>query len=155
MIYPSATELPNEIDDDCDGVVDDNTVNFDDDLDGFTENQGDCDDSNPMVNPAQVEVINAIDDDCNGIIDDNTSIYDDDGDGFSENQGDCDDMNIAVSPDLTEICGNGVDENCNGTEDELNAIDCVEYFYDSDGDGFGGTLYPSECWCEPGVIQAC
>ena len=73
-----------------------------------------------MVNPAQVEVINAVDDDCNGLIDDQTTIYDDDGDGYSENQGDCDDANIAIAPNLTEICGNGVDDNCNSTEDEIN-----------------------------------
>ena len=149
-INPAATEQPNSVDDDCDGIVDDNTVNYDDDLDGFTENDGDCDDANPMVNPAQVETINAIDDDCNGLVDDQTTLYDDDGDGFSENQGDCDDMNIAIAPNLTEICGNGVDDNCNGTEDEINAIDCVDYYYDEDGDGFGGSLYPAECWCAPG-----
>ena len=149
-IYPGAPEQPNYIDDDCDGIVDDNTVNYDDDGDGFNENQGDCDDTTPMVNPAQVEVINAIDDDCNGLIDDQTVIYDDDGDGYSENQGDCDDANIAVAPNLTEICANGVDDNCNGTEDEINAIDCIDYYHDADGDGYGGSFYPSECWCEPG-----
>lgn len=149
-INPSATEQPNGIDDDCDGIVDDNTVNYDDDLDGFTENDGDCDDGNPMVNPAQVETINAVDDDCNGLIDDQTTLYDDDGDGFSENQGDCDDMNIAVAPNLTEICGNGVDDNCNGSENEINAIDCVDFYHDADGDGYGGSFYPSECWCDPG-----
>ncbi len=149
-INPSATELPNEIDDDCDGIVDDNTVNYDDDGDGFNENQGDCDDTTPLVNPGQVEVINAIDDDCNGIVDDNTVVYDDDGDGFSENQGDCDDLNIAVAPNLTEICGNAVDDNCNGTQNEINAIDCTDFYHDADGDGFGGSFYPSECWCDPG-----
>lgn len=149
-IYPGATEQPNSIDDDCDGIVDDNTVNYDDDGDGFNENQGDCDDTTPMVNPAQVEVINAVDDDCNGLIDDQTVIYDDDGDGYSENQGDCDDTTIAIAPNLTEICGNGIDDNCDGTENEINAIDCVDYYHDADGDGYGGSFYPSECWCEPG-----
>jgi hypothetical protein len=149
-IYPGAVEQPNSIDDDCDGIVDDNTVNYDDDGDGFNENQGDCDDSTPMVNPAQVEVINAVDDDCNGIIDDQTVIYDDDGDGFSENQGDCDDANTSIAPNLTEICGNGIDDNCNGTENEINATGCINYYHDADGDGYGGSFYPTECWCDPG-----
>ena len=64
-------------------------------------------------------------------------------------KGDCDD-NIAQAPNLTEICGNGVDDNGNGTEDEINAIDCIDYYHDADGDGYGGSFYPSECWCEPG-----
>ncbi len=149
-VNPAATEQPNGVDDDCDGIVDDNTVNYDDDADGFTENDGDCDDTTPMVNPAQTEVINAIDDDCNGLMDDQTVIYDDDGDGYSENQGDCDDANPNVSPIVLEVCGNGIDDNCNGTENEINAIDCIDFYHDADGDGFGGSFYPSECWCEPG-----
>ena len=149
-VNPNAVEQPNNVDDDCDGIIDDNTVNYDDDADGFNENEGDCDDTTPLVNPSQTETINAIDDDCNGIIDDNTVIYDDDGDGYSENQGDCDDMNIAVAPDLTEICANGVDDNCDGSENEINAVDCIDFYYDADGDGFGGSFYPSECWCDPG-----
>ena len=45
LIYPGATESINGIDDNCDGIVDESTVVFDDDNDGYTENAGDCDDS--------------------------------------------------------------------------------------------------------------
>ena len=48
-IYPGATEQPNNIDDDCDGIVDDNTVNYDDDGDGFNKPRRLCD-TTPMVN---------------------------------------------------------------------------------------------------------
>lgn len=43
---------------------------IDDDMDLFTENQGDCDDTDPAVFPGAVEVANGVDDDCNGIVDD-------------------------------------------------------------------------------------
>jgi hypothetical protein len=43
---------------------------IDDDGDLFTENQGDCDDSDPAVFPGAVEVVNGVDDDCNGLVDD-------------------------------------------------------------------------------------
>ncbi len=43
---------------------------IDDDLDGFSENQGDCDDTQPAVFPGAVEdPANLIDDDCDGLVD--------------------------------------------------------------------------------------
>jgi len=42
----------------------------DDDLDGFTEVEDDCDDANAAVNPLAAEVpLNLIDDDCDHLID--------------------------------------------------------------------------------------
>lgn len=124
-------------------------LDMDDDGDGFTENQGDCDDNDPTVNPSQSEVENTLDDNCNGVVDEGTDAFDDDNDGYSENQGDCNDANPAVAPNATEICGNGIDDNCNNTQDEQNAMNCTTYFRDSDGDGYGDTNL-TECWCQPG-----
>ncbi len=45
-------------------------LDVDDDGDTYTENQGDCDDTNPAVNPGATEICNSIDDDCNGLTDD-------------------------------------------------------------------------------------
>jgi hypothetical protein len=60
----------NGIDDDCDGYVDEGTTTYDDDGDGFTDLQGDCNDFNPLVNPGAVEnPSNGVDDDCDGNVD--------------------------------------------------------------------------------------
>ena len=55
--------------------------------------------------------------------------------GFSSVLGDCNDANSAINPGAAEICGNGIDDNCNGSTDEL----CTPYtFYaDADNDGAG------------------
>ncbi|HRK82400.1 MAG TPA: CARDB domain-containing protein [Saprospiraceae bacterium] len=42
---------------------------FDNDGDGFTFEQGDCDDDNPEAYPGALEICNGIDDNCNGLID--------------------------------------------------------------------------------------
>jgi hypothetical protein len=38
--------------------------------------------------------------------------------GYSTNNTDCDDAHATVYPGAPEICGNGIDDNCNGKVDE-------------------------------------
>jgi len=49
---PGAAEIADWRDNNCDGVVDEGTVNYDDDGDGYTETGGDCDDNDPANSPA-------------------------------------------------------------------------------------------------------
>jgi Putative metal-binding motif/Secretion system C-terminal sorting domain/Fibronectin type III domain/SprB repeat len=89
LINPNATELCNGIDDNCNGVIDENgTIQayIDADADGFGAGAAvmlcqmlpgyaatacDCNNTNAVINPNALEIAaNLIDDDCNGIIDD-------------------------------------------------------------------------------------
>jgi hypothetical protein len=111
---------------------------------GFVLRGGDCDDFDAAVNPGRPERCNAVDDDCDGRVDDedddldpasaNRTWVDGDGDGFGADGsdllfcvvpddrvldgGDCDDTTTDISPGLIEICGDGLDQNCNGHSDD-------------------------------------
>ena len=136
--------------DECLGDCDDTdpALNLDDtDMDGFTSCDGDCDDFEATALPGGTEVCDGgIDNDCDGNADD----VDGDADGYvaSECGGDdCDDTNPLAHPAGIESC-NGFDDDCNGTVDDQDALGCVPYFYDSDGDGYGLTG-DARCLCFP------
>jgi hypothetical protein len=79
-IYPGAVERCNELDDDCDDVVDEE-LNIDADGDGFTVCEGDCDDTLTSVQPDAAEVCSdGLDNDCDGRTDYTTP----ESDGFTE-----------------------------------------------------------------------
>ena len=91
------------------------------DGDGFTEDEGDCDDDDPSFNPnAEDDENDGLDQNCDGIADDgyvDPSSIDNDGDGWSESDGDCDDADININPDAIDEC-DGVDQNCDGVIDD-------------------------------------
>jgi len=108
-INPVASETCDEVDQDCDGLVDEDPTDgvflyADADDDGF----GDAD---ALYNACETA------------------------DGYTEDDQDCDDSNAAVNPDAEETCGDGLDNDCDGVVD--NASDVATLYPDEDGDGFG------------------
>ena len=144
-------------DDDSTGDDDDSTAGDDLDGDGFTVEDGDCDDEDPAIRPDMVEACNGYDDNCDGQIDEDlpTEEYapDADLDGWptanqelwveacvqpdelypAGNAEDCADSNAAIHPAALEVC-NGLDDNCDGTLDEGVQ---VTLYRDNDQDGWG------------------
>jgi hypothetical protein len=104
---------------------------------------GDCDDTDPGVNPDATEVCDDgdVDEDCDGLSDDDDDSVstsrgeyyypDADEDGYGEEdasrvrrcdpasgwadvEGDCDDSEPLANPGLDEVCGDGIDNDCDG-----------------------------------------
>ncbi|MFZ5476891.1 MAG: MopE-related protein [Myxococcota bacterium] len=121
----------------------------DDDGDGFTEEQGDCNDADGSVYPTATEYYNGRDEDCDGVIDDGTEGYDDDGDGMNEIEGDCDDDDAVIYEAATEVC-DSKDNDCDSISDETT--EC----YDDDGDGLAeiaGDCDDADPSSEPGAPE--
>jgi alpha-tubulin suppressor-like RCC1 family protein len=174
-VYP-AGETCNNLDDDCDGVIDDGVTR------GTTCGQGICagntgyetctagawgsDTCNPYAG-AVTETCNdntgydGLDNNCDGIVDLNCGSYcDADNDGYTthvvcliigKQLGDCNDNNAAVHPGATEICNN-IDDDCDSELDEDLEQNCYT--------GAAGTENVGAChggtqWCAAGVWGTC
>ena len=127
--------------DDGAATVDFSIVPLDGDGDGTTTGDlggDDCDDTNPDIGPGADEVCDGVDNDCDGLVDaDDDDILDaieghpdEDGDGYGDDTvtiltcdltdlsdvpGDCNDMDEDVNPSAEEVCGDGLDNDCDGT----------------------------------------
>ena len=101
---------------------------------GYLANDLDCDDTDATVHTGAQEVCDGIDNDCDGSVDPNTALgtstfyADSDSDGYGDpsstqdacnappghvsDDTDCDDSNATVNPGATEVCDNGMDDDC-------------------------------------------
>ena len=95
-------------------------LDVDNDEDGYTENEGDCNDTDAFINPGATDVCgDGIDNDCSGS-DETCSTdpldIDDDEDGYTENEGDCNDTDSSINPWAYDIPDDGIDQDCSGTD---------------------------------------
>jgi hypothetical protein len=109
---------------------------------GHILDSSDCDDSDALVAPGETELCDGADNDCDGTVDeadaaDASSWYPDtDGDGHGAGEPtvacdapagmvagdeDCDDTLAEVSPSEAELCSDGLDNDCDGSDN-----DCIK-----------------------------
>ncbi len=132
---------------------------------GFVSDATDCDDASYSVNPDADELCgNKTDDDCDGSTDEDDAIdattwtVDADGDGYADSSGattvaceqpsgyasvtgDCDDADSGVNPGATEVC-DGIDQDCDGDQDDGNVCPCDVEYYGGDAYLFCETASP-------------
>ena len=76
-----------------------------------------------------------------------------DGDGYTESQGDCNDQDVAIHPGAIDICGDDIDQDCNGSDPVCDPLDP-----DTDGDGYTesqGDCNDDNVAVNPGAVDIC
>jgi len=160
----------------CDGSIggaadkDDTGADVDEDGDGYG-GADDCDDTDPTIHIDADEICDGKDNDCDAAVDgndadlvDGSTWYPDvDEDGYGDSDlgqlsceaiaghveegGDCDDEDAAVNPGGTEDCSTTADDNCDGDVNDVDAVGCITFYADADGDGHGAHDAESLCTC--------
>lgn len=140
------------------------------DTTGLASSGTDCDDTRNDVHPDASEACDSVDNDCDSEVDevaDQRAWADADGDGFGDaavqfdgcnpppgyvnNDTDCNDEASGVNPAADEECDE-IDNDCDGTTDEADAIDDTLWYFDTDGDGFGGDTSVVACSAPDGYV---
>jgi predicted outer membrane repeat protein len=112
----------------------------DDDGDGFSPADGDCDDGDASVNPGAEEICDGADNDCDGAVPEDEA--DADYDGWRDCDGDCDDGDANVYPGAPEICDDK-DSDCDGvSSDDVDQDGDELTICDGDCDDSAAEAYP-------------
>jgi len=142
------------------GIAACETVDVDED--GWSESEGDCDDTDPLTHPDADELCDGKDNDCNATVDEgftlSTFYPDQDGDGYGATEGsleacaapegyvgqggDCNDRDPTTHPDLEETCDDK-DNNCDGE------LEIPVWFLDEDDDGYGNDAQSTAACFQP------
>ena len=133
------------------------------------KNADDCADSDPTVHPGAIEDCGTlVDDNCDGLYNSDDAIgcetffFDSDNDSWGTGNpkclcedegsykalsgGDCNDNDSSMHPGMLEICYNGKDDNCSGSDNDADALGCKFFHFDFDADGWGTD--ETNCLCD-------
>jgi hypothetical protein len=158
------------------GGVDDTAAGTNDvDGDGYSEDEGDCNDSDPNISPSATDEMDGIDQNCDGI--DGVDMDRDEHASLDSGGQDCDDQDETVHPGADELC-NDVDDDCDGvptaedcddnnasvpendadcdgvtTADDCDDSDSSLNTYDSDADGV--STCDGDCDDSDAVAEIC
>ena len=149
--FPGNVEACDGVDNDCDGLTLSETADADED--GFFA-CADCNEADPAIPSTDTEALELCDgwnSDCDpgGFPDPDTEDYDVDRDGVAACEGDCDDDDPSRAPGTPEVCGDGIDDDCDGEVDE-----------DEDADEDGVSTCQGDCADDdaavfPGAVEIC
>ena len=166
---PGETETCDTVDNDCDGTIDEDdaadaaTWYIDADSDGegasstsltqcdqpsgYVNNATDCDDGDATLNSTTTWYYDA-DLDSYGVSTSTRTQCADPGTYYTLDAGDCRPGDANSYPGADEYC-DSVDNDCDGSTDEDDALDALTWYADSDGDSYGDASSTTLACAEP------